>query len=118
MKWFFRAIQKYAVFSGRARRKEYWYFILFSIIFAIPVVTIDFMLMPQPILSILYLLFLILPNIAVSVRRLHDNSMSGWWILLNWVPLGGLIILIFMLIPGTIGDNEYGPDPLSEDDES
>lgn len=124
MKWFFRVIQKYAVFSGRARRKEYWYFVLFSIIFAIPVLIIDCTLTPRiinsrtpiaPILFILYGLFLFLPSLALAVRRLHDISLSGWWILLNWVPVGGTVVFIFMLIPGTKGENEYGPDPLDED---
>lgn len=118
MNWYLQALKKYADFSGRARRKEYWFFVLFNIIVSILLAIVDVMFglhsasMGIGILSGVYSLAVIIPSIAVSVRRLHDINRTGWWVLIAFVPfIGWLILLIFALIAGTQGDNQYGPDP-------
>ena len=116
MSWYLQALKKYADFSGRARRKEYWFFVLFNIIVSIVLSVIDVTLGLGAggfgVLSGLYSLAVIIPSIAVSVRRLHDINKTGWWILIGFVPLIGIIVLlVFALMGGTQGDNEYGPDP-------
>ena len=110
---------KYATFAGRAPRSEYWWFTLFTSIVAtlalIPVFAAGgpeqvapWMLAPVGIV----LLAMFLPGPAVSVRRLHDSNRSGWWYLINLVPyVGGLVFLVFMLLPGTDGENRFGPRP-------
>jgi uncharacterized membrane protein YhaH (DUF805 family) len=98
IQYFFKAIQKYAVFTGRARRKEYWYYILFYYVFSIL-----FMILPP--LSILYFLGLIVPTLAVGVRRMHDVGKSGWYLL---IPIYGLIL---SFTEGDKGRNAYGEDP-------
>jgi uncharacterized membrane protein YhaH (DUF805 family) len=104
MKWYFEVFKKYAVFEGRARRKEYWYFFLFYILFAILISAID-ILLKSPWLYILFVLASIVPALAVSVRRMHDVNKSGWFIL---IPIYNLILYC---TPGTTGPNDYGPDP-------
>ena len=116
MNWYLQALKKYADFSGRARRKEYWFFFLFNLIVSIVLGVIDSMLglgaAGVGILSGLYSLAVIIPSIAVGVRRLHDINKTGWWILIAFIPLIGiLVLLVFALMSGTHGDNEYGPDP-------
>jgi len=116
MGWYLQALKKYADFSGRARRKEYWFFVLFNIIVSIVLSVIDVSLglgaSGIGLLSGIYSLAVLIPSIAVSVRRLHDINKTGWWVLIAFVPLiGWLILLIMALIAGTAGDNEYGPDP-------
>ena len=95
MKYFIEGLKKYAEFEGRARRKEYWMFILFYFIFTIAAVVLDEILGSEPVIYIVYGLVLILPTLAVTVRRLHDTNRSGWWILL---PCISLIIAIFTTI--------------------
>ena len=95
MKYYIEGLKKYAEFEGRARRKEYWMFILFDFIFAIAAAVLDEILGSEPVISIVYGLVLILPTLAVTVRRLHDTNRSGWWILL---PCISLIIAIFTTI--------------------
>ena len=113
----FDAIKKYAVFSGRARRKEYWLFILLYFILIIVGSFIDgFMGMYDPVsgygpISAIVTLGLLIPSIAVLVRRLHDIDKSGWWALLSLVPIANLVILVFMFFNGTVGENRFGPDP-------
>jgi len=117
MSWYLQALKKYAVFSGRARRKEYWFFVLFYVIIVVVLSIIDAMLGLQfgqgvGILSTIYMLAVLIPGLAVGVRRLHDINKSGWWILIGFVPIiGPIILLIFALMGGTAGDNTYGPDP-------
>ena len=81
MKYYIEGLKKYAEFEGRARRKEYWMFILFYFIFTIAAVVLDEILGSEPVIYIVYGLVLILPTLAVTVRRLHDTDRSGWWIL-------------------------------------
>ena len=118
MSWYLEALKKYAVFSGRSRRKEYWYFVLFNIIVSIVLGVIDALLgtrgsvMGAGLLSGLYGLAILIPSLAVSVRRLHDIDRSGWWILIALVPLiGTIVLLVFALLEGTPGTNRYGPNP-------
>lgn len=102
-------LEKYARFSGRAIRSEYWWFVLFSIIVSIVLTIVDSVLGIQ-ILSPIWSLAVLIPSIAVGVRRLHDLDKSGWFLLLGLIPLIGAIILIYWFAqPGTPGDNQYGP---------
>jgi uncharacterized membrane protein YhaH (DUF805 family) len=115
MNWFLDVVKKYAVFSGRARRKEYWMFVLFYIIFAIVLGIVDAILgslgIPG-ILGILYSLGLLIPSIAVTIRRLHDTDRTGWWFLIAFVPfIGAIVLLVFMVFDSTPGENQYGPNP-------
>jgi len=116
--WYLEVLKKYAVFSGRARRAEYWYFVLFNIIVAIVLSLIDTLLGTFDILrgvgllSSLYGLAVLIPTLAVTVRRLHDIDRSGWWIFINLIPLiGFIVLLVFAVTDGTPGSNRYGPNP-------
>ncbi len=118
MNWYLGALKKYAVFEGRARRREYWFFVLFNLLVTIALIFIDaFMATMNPqvglgLLSGLYSLGVLIPSISVLVRRLHDTNRSGWWFWIGLVPLiGAIVLLVFMLLDGTAGDNDYGPDP-------
>ena len=118
MNWYLEALKKYAVFSGRARRTEYWMFYLFYIIFAIVLFVIDNILgiggEDGGLLSGLFVLAMLIPSIAVTFRRLHDTDRSGWWLLIGLVPLiGGIILLVFTLQDSQSGENQYGPNPKS-----
>ena len=118
MNWYFEALKMYAVFQGRARRKEYWYFILFNIIVSTALAFLDRMTgtfvadTGFGILSAIYTLAVIIPGIAVSVRRLHDTNRSGWWFLITIVPiLGFFVFLYFMVLNSDQETNKYGPSP-------
>jgi len=118
MNWFLEVLKKYAVFNGRARRKEYWFFYLFYIIFIIVLVLIDGVTGTLDegtgigVLSGIFILAMIIPGIAVTIRRLHDTDRSGWWILISLIPfIGGIWLLVLMVLDGTPGQNQYGPDP-------
>ena len=143
--WAKRPIEKYADFSGRAPRPEYWWYTLAVIVAAIivsiieSIVGLDAMLGPYGPLSLLLMLGLLVPGLAVTVRRLHDTNRSGWWILIAAIPYlivgivmgmavaggsmaavgtaglfsivafaGFIVLLVFMVLPGTPGDNKYG----------
>jgi len=105
---------KYAQFDGRATRSEYWYFTLFYIIAYILVMIIDGMLMPMtggiPVLTLIFALGLLIPSLAVGIRRLHDIGKSGWWMLLAFIPLISLVLIAFFVMDSK-PDNEYGPNP-------
>ena len=126
MKWMIMPLVRYADFSGRSRRLEYWMFTLFLCIVIFGFVFLALAMAGEPvdgegpslfagvglIIAILFALGIFIPSLAVQVRRMHDQGRSGWWILLGFIPyLGGLIMLVFMLIPGNKGPNQYGPDP-------
>ncbi len=118
MSWYIEAFKKYAVFSGRSRRKEYWYFVLFNVIVAIVLSIIDMVLGTFSsssnigLLSGIYSLAVIIPTLALSVRRLHDTDRSGWWILISLVPLiGSIVLLVFYVMDSTPGQNRFGPNP-------
>ena len=147
--WAKRPIEKYADFSGRAPRAEYWWFYLATIVAYIVATIIDSILGldgtvgPYGVVVLVLMLALLIPGLAATVRRLHDTNRSGWWILIAIVPYfilgilfgmafasgsmaamggvgliggliavaGGIALLVFMILPGTPGDNRYGPDP-------
>lgn len=118
MSWYLAVWKKYAVFAGRARRKEYWYFALFNVLIVIALGIIDSVtgtFSPQGhvgLLSGLYCLAVLIPALAVSVRRLHDTNRSGWWLLLALVPLAGAVVLLVFYAQGSkAGENEHGPHP-------
>src|SRR5215212_6795304 len=125
MSWFVEALKKYAVFSGRSRRKEYWYFVLFVIIISTALNIIDGLIGAYEgtagvgLLSSLFSLAILIPSIAVTVRRLHDIDRTGWWVLISLVPLvGWIVLLVFHIQDSTPGTNRYGPNPKSTDYQS
>lgn len=103
-------LSQYAGFTGRARRSEYWYWVLAVVIGSIVTSIIDAILGIN-FLNILFTLAVLVPGIAVAVRRMHDISKSGWWILLGLIPIVGAIILIVWFVGDSHPDNEYGPNP-------
>lgn len=111
MNYFIEALKKYAVFSGRARRKEYWMFALFATIISIVLAIIDYVIGVQ-ILGLVFSLAILLPGLGVTVRRLHDTGRSGWWFLFAFVPLVGCItLLVFVCLDGEAAENKYGHNP-------
>lgn len=111
MIWYLQAIKNYCNFSGRARRQEYWMFVLFNAIFTLVLNIIDALIGIQ-ILTSIYSLFILIPNLSIQFRRLHDIDKSAWWLFISLVPIAGaIILLIFSVMPGTIGANRYGDDP-------
>jgi uncharacterized membrane protein YhaH (DUF805 family) len=104
-------LKKYATFSGRARRKEFWMFVLINFIIMVILSALD-MALGIGLLSGLYALGVLIPSLAVGARRLHDIGRTGWWQLIGIIPLIGLIVLIiFFVMDSNPGDNEYGPNP-------
>ncbi|MEC7488240.1 MAG: DUF805 domain-containing protein [Pseudomonadota bacterium] len=105
--------EKYATFTGRARRQEFWMFVLAYIIVYLLAIVIDMAAGLYVVTGILGLALLI-PTIAVTVRRLHDINRTGWWILIYFVPLiGAIVMLVFCCLKGTAGENRFGEDPVS-----
>jgi uncharacterized membrane protein YhaH (DUF805 family) len=117
MEWYLEVLRKYAVFSGRARRLEYWMFTLVNVIVSIVLGIIDAILGTTygpgyGLLGTIYGLAVFIPSLAVGVRRLHDTGRTGWWLLIGLVPCAGFIVLlVFFVMEGQRGANEYGPDP-------
>lgn len=116
MNWYLQVLKKYAVFSGRARRREYWMFVLVSLIIVLVLTAIEratgLTRENWGILTGLYSLAVLLPSLGVTVRRLHDVGRSGWWQLIGVVPLiGWIALLVFMVQEGQPGVNAYGPNP-------
>jgi len=125
MEYFLKVVRdNYSNFNGRAQRKEYWMFFLFYMIFAIVAMVADNILgtaftvgegyyavsMGYGWIYVLFMIALLIPTIAVIVRRLHDVSKSGWWWLINFIPLVGAIwFLVLMCTDSSLGDNKYGP---------
>ena len=110
--WYLEVLKKYAVFSGRARRKEYWMFLLFNIIIGLVLGGIAWLAGGPDVLGSIYGLVVLIPGIAVSVRRLHDTDRSGWWLLIGLIPLiGTIVLLVFMAQDSQPGANQYGPNP-------
>ena len=121
--WMVTPLRKYATFEGRARRKEYWWFALFVILVITGLAIFDIMLVGLEEFAVygggplvgLGSLALVLPNLGVAVRRLHDHDRSGWYVLLGLLPFIGAIILLYWYVTrGTVGDNRFGSDPLAE----
>lgn len=112
MHWYIDAFKNYANFSGRARRKAYWMFVLFWFIAAVIAGIVDYILGTNGIFGSLYVLGTLLPYLALSIRRLHDIGKSGWWFFIQLVPLiGGIWLLVLYVTDSQPGDNAYGPNP-------
>ena len=129
MKWFLKCLKQYADFSGRARRREYWFFQLFNLIFFIVIIlslglianalgandsiTPEFGLNTIiGLLIIFYVLALTIPSIAVTIRRLHDTGNSGWMLFISLIPLIGPIWLFILYVKNSQpGENKWGPNP-------
>ncbi len=113
-------LQNYANFNGRARRAEYWYAYLFNIIFFLPIYILfiiavvnesEIMMVITGGIMLILGLLLVVPYLAVAVRRLHDTNKSGWFLLLSIVPVASLVIFVFTVLEGDKGENNYGKDP-------
>ena len=125
MEYMIMPLKRYADFSGRSRRKEYWMFVLFQMLLLVPIMLLAILLgspSDDPItpfgsiavlfVVVVYFLVFLIPGIAVQVRRFHDQDKSGWFILLGFIPyVGGIILFVFMCLEGTRGPNRFGPDP-------
>lgn len=126
MEYMWMPLKRYADFSGRSRRQEYWLFFLGIMIAFIALTIITGMTVgfegadgDLPSLTLMVIgvmaMAIFIPSLAVQVRRFHDQNRSGWFVLLGFIPyIGSLIVLVFMLLPGTPGDNRFGPDPRDE----
>jgi uncharacterized membrane protein YhaH (DUF805 family) len=117
MQWYLDVLRKYAVFAGRARRREFWMFTLVSFVISIVLSILDAVIGTDygagyGLLATIYGLAILIPSLAVGVRRLHDIGRTGWWILIGLIPCVGLIVLlVFYAQDGQRTTNEYGPDP-------
>lgn len=121
MEWYLKAVRNYVNFKGRAQRKEYWFYLLFYILFAIAVVLVESFLGLSDLsdpeggtgpLYLFYTVAFLLPSIAVAIRRLHDTGRTGWWLLLAFIPLiGAIVLIVFYCLDSEPGDNKYGPNP-------
>ena len=128
MQWYLKALKQYADFHGRARRTEFWMFVLVNVAISIVLGIVDAatgtasalaaggMASYSPgILGSIYGLAVLIPSIAVTVRRLHDTDRSGWWFFIQLIPVvGGIVILVFACLEGTRGPNRFGADPKLE----
>ncbi len=115
-------MKKYADFSGRARRREYWMYFLFYTLIAIALSIVFGIIgaaaardgagfgLGSAVVGI-FSLALVIPSLAVTVRRLHDTGRSGWWWLISFIPFGSLVLLVFAMLDSQPGDNAYGPNP-------
>ncbi|HMG47355.1 MAG TPA: DUF805 domain-containing protein [Allosphingosinicella sp.] len=130
MEWILMPLKRYADFSGRSRRKEFWIWYLFVMIMYFVLMYLDAALglggsatgyaqggsvgfnMTGGLLTLLFMLAILVPNIAVAVRRMHDIGKSGWMVLIGLIPLFGWIYVLYLYVqPGQSGPNQYGPDP-------
>lgn len=125
MQWYLKVLRQYADFSGRARRTEFWMFVLFNAIAGIILTILDNLLglsgssmvggvvyVSTGVLTGIYQLAVLIPSLAVGVRRLHDTGRSGWWLLIGLIPLVGIIVLIvFWATAGDPSPNQHGVNP-------
>ena len=112
MDWFKKGLRNYTNFSGRARRKEYWYFVLVQMGLVIIAMILDAIIFNSEIglFYIVVALGLFLPGLAVTIRRLHDTNRSGWWFLISILPLiGSIILLVFLASDTKFETNQWGP---------
>jgi uncharacterized membrane protein YhaH (DUF805 family) len=116
--WAKRPIQKYADFTGRAPRAEFWWFVLFVIIGEVvamildSILGLDGMVGPYGPILCVYVLAVVIPYLAVGAWRLHNTDRSGWWLLIGLIPIiGAIVLIIFFVTEGAKSDNRYGPDP-------
>ncbi|MFD4026135.1 DUF805 domain-containing protein [Streptomyces sp. NPDC058576] len=111
MNWYLAVLKNYAGFSGRARRKEYWMFTLISFVISL-VLSIIGGLIGAEFLSYIYAIAIIIPSLAVGVRRLHDTGRSGWWLLIALIPLvGAIVLIVFLASEGKPETNQHGVNP-------
>ena len=109
---YIEVLKKYAVFSGRSGRKEYWMFVLVNILISIVINVVEGIAGGPGFLGGLYSLAVLLPSLGVGIRRLHDTGRSAWWLLIGLIPILGAIALIVFLATGSEpGENRYGPEP-------
>ena len=117
MKYYLKALKNYANFSGRARRKEYWLFTLYNIIIFVALVFLGAMVgFPGGaegvfVFVAFYMVGVLIPALAVSVRRLHDTGRSGWWLLLYFVLFGAIVVLVFLVQDSNPASNKFGKNP-------
>lgn len=117
MNWYIGVLKQYATFKGRARRKEYWTFLLINMLVTMALALVDRQLgtfnpeYGMGTVGMVYAAAIFLPTLAVTVRRLHDTDRTGWWALLGILPLGVIALLILQAFEGTKGSNRFGPDP-------
>ncbi|RYV02669.1 DUF805 domain-containing protein [Shewanella sp. OPT22] len=114
MKHFIGGIKKYADFTGRARREEFWMYTLIYFVFNIVIGTYEYV-SGSSWLGFVFAIFMFLPSIAMGARRLHDTGRTGWWQLIGIIPLIGLIVLIIFYCQDSHDDNDYGPNPKALD---
>lgn len=112
MQWYLNVLENYGNFEGRARRKEYW---MFALINAITILVLGLLGQASKVIEVIlfiYDLALIIPNLAVTARRLHDTGRSGWWQLISMIPLvGSIILIVFLCQDSGNGPNRFGPSP-------
>ena len=112
MNWYLKVLRQYADFNGRARRTEYWMFVLFNFIFSVIANLLDYLFGTIYVFSGIYALAVFIPSLAVTVRRLHDINKSGWMILVAFIPvIGAIWLFILLVMEGTPGENQYGSNP-------
>ena len=118
MDWYLDVLKnKYATFSGRARRKEYWMFLLINLVVSVALALIDSLIgsvseSGMGLLSSVYSIGVLIPSLAHSVRRRHDIGRTGWWVLISIIPvIGAVVLLVFMLLDSEPGSNRYGANP-------
>ncbi len=123
MSWYLHVLKNYAVFKGRARRKEYWYFFLCNLVVALCLAVIDKVLQTPGsadgagILGSIYSFVVMIPTIAVGVRRLHDTGRAGWWMFIVMIPIVGALVLLYFFVKDSDPEsNEYGPNPKQVED--
>jgi uncharacterized membrane protein YhaH (DUF805 family) len=115
MEWYFAVLQKYAVFEGRAGRQEFWWFTLINFMAALGLAAVDSVVFGGPLMYTLYCLAMLIPSIAVGVRRLQDTGRNGLWLLALFVPFIGFLVLLFFFVQESQeGANEFGPEPPRE----
>lgn len=118
MNWYVKVLKQFFDFIGRARRKEYWMFILFHVLALVAAAVIDTVAgIGMPGMGPVYLVYALvtfIPGLGAAVRRLHDTDRSGWWILLSLIPLAGLVVLVFLALEGSRGTNRFGADPKAD----
>ncbi|WP_462408553.1 DUF805 domain-containing protein [Neobacillus sp. Marseille-QA0830] len=112
MDWYLKVLKNYTGFQGRARRMEYWMFALINFIIALVIGLLEMIIGIPQVISTLYTLAILLPSLAVGVRRLHDTGKSGWWLLISLIPfIGAIILVVFFFLDSSPNDNQYGPNP-------
>ena len=116
MNYYLSVWKKYAVFSGRATRSEYWYFTLVNVLIDAVLQILRYAITSAAVslsyIVLIYAVAVLIPTLAVSVRRLHDTNRSGWWVLIGFIPfIGALVLIYFFVQDSTPGANQHGPNP-------